>query len=135
MKKTEVPQDNGINEGQRELCYAVDENGRYVQAHSLGWEPKNVVLDQAWEVVRKQVAGVVEKINAGELSPLAYHMSRNLMDYKLLAQYAGYSRRQVKKHLKAKHFEKLDGAVLRKYADIFKISVQQLQTIAEQESE
>lgn len=135
MKKNEVPQDNGINEGQREVCYAVDENGRYVQAHSLGWEPKNVVLDQAWEVIRKQIAEVIEKIKANELSPLAYYMTKNLMDYKLLAQYAGYSKRRVKKHLKAKHFEKLDETVLQNYASLFKISVEELKVIGEQESE
>lgn len=129
MKTKDVPQDVGLNQGQSEITYAVDEDGRYVQAPSLGWEPKNIANQQAWELIRKEIASEIEQIRTGKRSPLAYHMARNLMNVGLLAGYAGLSRWRVRRHLKPDGFKRLDRDMLKRYADIFGISPEALQKI------
>ncbi|MFZ0613505.1 MAG: hypothetical protein WAM73_14805 [Desulfobacterales bacterium] len=129
MRKKDVPQDVGLNRGQTEITYAVDEDGTYVQAPSLGWEPKNIVNQQAWAQIHRDIAAEIERVRAGKRSPLAYHMARNLMDVGLLAGYAGLPRWRVRRHLKPAGFRRLDRSLLMRYADIFGISCEALQKI------
>lgn len=129
MQKKDVPQDVGLNQGLSEITYAVDDDGRYVQVPSLGWEPKNIANQQAWGVIRKEIASVIEQIRSGKRSPLAYHMTRNLMNVGLLASYMGLSRWRVRRHLKPAGFNRLDQALLKRYADVFGISPGALTTI------
>ncbi len=128
MKKKDVPQDNeGIHEGKfRDLCYATDDDGNYTTVHSTGWSPKNTALLQAWELVNKKLDETKKKVLAGELSPLAFFMEQNVMTVKLLGQYTGISRWKIKRHLKPRHFIKLDEISLQKYADALNITVQDL---------
>ncbi|HBG06976.1 MAG: hypothetical protein A2075_09870 [Geobacteraceae bacterium GWC2_58_44] len=126
MQKNEVPQDEALFEGMSEVCYAVDESGRYVLAESAGWEPANIANMQAWEVIRADIAAVLAKVRAGEVSPLAYHMVRHQMDAKLLAGYAGLFGWQVSRHMKPGPFRKLNPAQLERYASILKTSVAEL---------
>jgi hypothetical protein len=128
MKKDEVPQDDeNLFEGKFKVVkYAVDENGNYGTVGSVGWEPENVVLNQAWEEINKKVEETKKKIEAGELSPLAYHMEKNIMDVAMLAQYMDISKRNVSKHLEPAGFNELDGKTLARYAEVFDISVEEL---------
>ena len=128
MKKEEVPQDNeDLLEGKfKVIKYAVDDNGKYGTVGSVGWQPENTVLKQAWEKIHERVEQTVEKIKAGELSPLAYHMEKQIMDPTMLGQYMGLAKRKIKRHLSAKGFQRLDDATLKKYVDVFNISVDEL---------
>lgn len=131
MLKKEVPQDKELFDGQSEVCYAVDENGRYVLAESEGWEPANIANIQAWDVIRSEVTEVLLKVQARELSPLAYHMARYQMDAKLLSGYAGLFCWQVRRHMKPGPFSKLKPTLLARYATIFKTSAEKLSRIPE----
>jgi hypothetical protein len=132
MKVNEVPQDRGmINDQRHEICYAVDESGRYVLAPSAGWEPKNLANGQAWERIRTQVVATLEKIRAGRLSPLAFHMVNNQMTSGLLAKYVGCSRWRVWRHLRPAGFGRLGQEMLARYADLFEIDVERLKTVPE----
>ena len=122
MQRKDVPQDVGLNQGLSEITYAVDDDGSYVQVPSLGWEPKNIANQQAWGVIRKEIVFVIEQIRSGKRSPLAYHMTKNLMDVGLLASYMGLSRWRVRRHLKPAGFNRLDQALLKRYAEVFGIS-------------
>ncbi|MBU0673687.1 MAG: hypothetical protein KJ950_03490 [Proteobacteria bacterium] len=125
MREQDVPQDEGIAEGLKEVCYAVNQEGRYVLAASAGWEPKNITNYQAWEQIGEKLADLRREVQAGRLSPLAYHMARNQMDLALLAQYTGFFRWQIKRHLKPKVFKKLKDPLLRQYATLFRLTVEQ----------
>lgn len=116
-------------ETMQEVCYAVDHEGRYVLASSAGWEPKNIANSQAWEVIRRQLAAVVLKIDAGKLSPLAYHMVKNQMTPGLLAKYVRCSWWQVRRHLKPSGFRTLSVDMRRRYAEIFEITMEALGAI------
>jgi hypothetical protein len=134
MKKDEVPQDNeGLREGKAwDLCYAVDENGDYVTVQSCGWAPKNAALLQAWEVIHQKAEEARRQVLQGKLSPIAYYMEKNIMDVKLLARYIGLPKWKVRRHLKISGFAKLDGVILRRYADIFRIPVEALTNFGEE---
>ncbi|MGB5896209.1 MAG: helix-turn-helix domain-containing protein [Ignavibacteriaceae bacterium] len=128
MKKDEVPQDNSLLlEGNtREICYAVDENGRYVKMLSTGWDPKDIALRQALEFIEKRANEAKEKIANNQLSPIAYYLEKRMMDIKLLSQYTDILRWRVKRHLKPNVFKKLSHEILKKYADAFEITVDEL---------
>ncbi len=123
MKKKEVPQDEIklFNGKPPDVMYAVDENGKYVRVKSAGWEPKNEVLRQAWEEVNENVEEALKAVQAGEKSPIYYFMYKNIMDVKLLAEYTGLWRWQVKRHLKPHVFKKLKDKTLEKYRNAFRL--------------
>lgn len=132
MKIEEVPQERGAISGDfHEVCYAVDDGGHYVLTTSAGWEPKNIANTQVWEVIEQEIVEAIDGIHAGKLSPLAFHMSKNQMNTRLLAQYSGFSRWRVKRHLKPTVFKRLNQAVLEQYSDVFGITVKQLQEFPE----
>jgi len=126
MLKKDVPQDVGIAEGLKEVCYAVDEQGRYVLVPSVGWEPKNITNSQAWEVIQAELEETRLQVAAGVVSPIAYFMIKNLMDVRLLSQYVGLWHWRVKRHLKPAVFKKLSPEILQRYAAVFAISVEEL---------
>ena len=131
MKKKEVPQDdaNMMRGKFREPVYSLDENGNYTVVKSVGWDTKNVVMQQAWDNINEKVEKTKEKVIEGQLSPIAYYMEKNIMDIALLSKYMGLWRWTVRKHLKPKHFNKLSDKLLSQYADIFNITVKQLTDI------
>lgn len=129
MRESEVPQDKKILGEVREVCYAVDENGRYVLAESAGWEPANIVNIQAWDAIRKEAAGILGKVRNGSLSPLAYHMAVHQMDVTLLAGYAGLFRWQVRRHMLPGPFNRLKPELLERYGSIFRMSAAELTAI------
>ncbi len=128
MKIKEVPQDGVILEssGVRDVCYAVDENGKYTQVISVGWEPKNDAINFAWEAINEECEQIKAEVIAGRLSPLAYHMHRLVMTPAILADYSGFSKREIKKFCENDAFSGLKYDDLLKLADALKISVEQL---------
>lgn len=131
MKNKEVPQDdaNMMRGKFREPVYSLDENGNYTVVKSVGWDPKNAVMQQAWDNINEKVEKTKAKVINGQLSPIAYYMEKNIMDIALLSKYMGLWRWSVKKHLKPKHFNKLSDKLLSQYADIFNITIKQLTDI------
>lgn len=131
MKKDEVPQDgNNMHNGVvKQLFYAVDDTGKYTQVPSVGWEPENVAMAQAWEDVNEKVEKARQRVLAGEISPVAYYMEKQLMNIALLARYVGKFQWQVKRHMKPAVFNRLSEKMLHRYAAAFKISVQELKQV------
>ena len=126
MRKNEVPQDVGLAGEMCEVNYALNENGEFELVPSYGWEVKTVTLKQAWEEILQSVEDVLEKVKAGRLSPLAYHMAANQMDVKLLAKYVGLSRWRVKRHLKPRPYAALKPELRARYASVFQIPPEKL---------
>ncbi len=125
MKAKDVPQDDAnMMQGKwKDPIYTLDKDGNYTTSYSLGWDSKNAVMLHAWEEIKDKVEEVKQKVLAGELSPLAYYLERNIMDVGLLAKYVGKWKWTVKKHLKPKYFNKLPDEMLKKYAREFKLTV------------
>ncbi|GGG82935.1 hypothetical protein GCM10007415_14870 [Parapedobacter pyrenivorans] len=130
MNKNEVPQDKGslAKKNVHELCYAVDENGRYTAVPSSGWEAKTLALNESLKLIDERIAMTKSAVLAGELSPIAYYMELNRMDLPLLANYVGMHRWFVKRHFQPRRFDKLSTKTLQKYADVFGITMAQLKS-------
>ncbi len=134
MKVKDVPQDLKYMGGNviRDLDYAVDEDGKYQAVRSDGWSPQNDALEITMDGIDEECQEILERVRAGETSPLEYHAARNVMPLELLARYTGFSKRKVRKHLDPKNFNKLDDETLAAYADALRITVDELKSIPEQ---
>lgn len=129
MQVNEVPQDPKNFKGAenlKKLMYATDKDGNYTGVVSSGWEAENAATKQAWDDVDEALADTDAKVRKGELSPIAYYMQKNLMDLSLLAKYVGKWQWQVKRHFKPSVFNKMDAALLQKYAEVFNITPEEL---------
>lgn len=128
MKEEDVPQDKTFLSKSviREMCYAVDKEGKYTTVVSEGWEPKDIALQNSIQLVKDRTeAARIEFIN-GKASPLVYFMEKSRMDIGILSSYVGLWKWQIKRHFKPAIFKKLNDKTLAKYADVFEISVDEL---------
>ena len=127
MKKQDIPQDpSALDKFTKEVCYAVDDSGRYVTGLSRGWEIKAEALGVTWQEIEERIEAAKEKIKRKEASPILYFMELRLMDLEIVAAYTGFWKWQIKRHLKPRVFEKLSERKLKKYAEVFEVSVEEL---------
>jgi hypothetical protein len=129
MNVNEVPQDPKNFKGaeqMKKLMYATDKDGKYTGVVSSGWEAENEATKQAWDDVDETLSRIATQVKAGELSPIAYFMQKNLMELPLLAKYVGKWQWQVKRHFKPSVFNNMNASLLQKYADVFSITVEEL---------
>ena len=133
MKKEDVPQDLVYYKDNvcRDIMYAVDENGHYTQVVSDGWDVKNDALGAVWDDIREQCEEIRLRVIAMEVSPLAYHIKKSLLDIRMLSAYSGVSKRKIRKHLKYEEFMKLDNKTLQQYAEAMRITVEELKRVDE----
>ncbi|WP_299255371.1 hypothetical protein [uncultured Cytophaga sp.] len=131
MKKDETPQDpSGLNNFTKEVCYAVDESGKYVTQLSSGWEVKSDALGITWDDINKKVEAAKNAVLKGELSPIAYYIELRVMDLTIVSAYTGFWKWTIKRHLKPSIFNKLSNSTLQKYTDLFEVSIEQLKNIS-----
>lgn len=128
MEKDKVPQDDAnILEGKLKVVkYAVDDDGSYTKVKTVGWEPENIVLHQAWEEINEKVEIIRKKVLDGKLSPIAYHMEKQMLETSMVAGYTGFATFMVKLHLKPWFFKRLSEHQLDKYAAAFRITREEL---------
>lgn len=129
MKKNEVPQDDSPlkKKNINEMVYAVDDDGKFVSVQSTGWEAKTVVQHQNLEVLDERIQQALADVKAGNVSPIVYFMELNRMDWQTLAAYVGKWTFFVKRHGKPNVFKKLNTKTLQNYADVFGITLNDLQ--------
>tara|TARA_R110002153_G_scaffold102294_1_gene238927 strand:+ start:199 stop:612 length:414 start_codon:yes stop_codon:yes gene_type:complete len=129
MKKNEVPQDKSNLESAnfKELCYAVDENGEYTTELSTGWSPKTIALNNAIEALNERISASKQRVKDHKVSPLEYYMELHKMDLPILASYVGIWKWRVKRHFRPAVFKNLNNQTLQKYADVFDITIEELQ--------
>lgn len=131
MKKNEVPQDDSPlkRKNINEMVYAVDDDGKFVSVQSTGWEAKTVVQHENLEVLDQRIQQALNDVKAGNVSPIVYFMELNRMDWQTLAAYVGKWTFFVKRHGKPNVFKNLKTKTLQKYADVFGISLTDLQNL------
>ncbi|KRD62948.1 hypothetical protein ASE40_03915 [Flavobacterium sp. Root935] len=128
MEKDKVPQDksNLTKNNVKELLYATDENGNYTTTLSTGWEPKTIALSNSIDEINERISEAKQQVLSGEASPIVYFMEVNKMDLTILASYVGMWKWRVKRHFKPEVFTKLNDKILKKYADTFEVSIEEL---------
>lgn len=130
MKKEDIPQDDGaLNKLTKEIVYAVDSSGNYTAALSTGWDVKSKALDVAWNDIEQRIAAAKQKVLNNEASPLLYFMELRLMELGIVAAYTGFWKWTIKKHFKPEIFNKLSEEKLKKYAQAFNVTVEELKTM------
>lgn len=128
MEKDKVPQDksNLTKNNVKELLYATDENGNYTTTLSTGWEPKTIALSNSIDEINERISEAKQQVLNGQASPIVYFMEVNKMDLTILASYVGMWKWRVKRHFKPDVFAKLNDKILKKYADTFEVSIEEL---------
>ncbi len=135
MKKEDIPQDeSALNKLTKEVVYAVDGSGNYTTELSTGWEVKATALDVAWKDIEERIDNARKKVLNNEASPVLYFMELRLMDIGIVAAYTGFWQWSIKQHLKPGPFKKLPENKLKKYAEAFNISVEELKTMTTHEA-
>lgn len=126
MDRVRQTADKGITNGLDIAGYVRDDRGNQELVTGLMWHPVDIVNSQAWAEIDKRIAAAQEKVVAGRASCLLYYMIANQMTTGLLAAYAGQSRWLVHLHLVPFFFHRLPARTLHRYAEIFKVSVDDL---------
>jgi hypothetical protein len=130
MKKEDIPQDgSALTKFTKEVVYAVDNSGNYTTELSTGWEVKTTALDVAWKDIEERIEKAKQKVLNNEASPILFFIELRLMDIGIVAAYTGFWKWKVKQHLKPAVFNKLPERKLKKYAEAFNISVEELKTM------
>ena len=130
MNKENVPQDLGaLGKLTAEVCYVTDENGKYVTELSNGWKIKSEALDVAWQDIEEKVNAAKKKVENNEASPILFFMELRVMDLSILSAYTGFWKWTIKRHMKPSVFKKLSDDKLKRYAEVFDISAEQLKTM------
>lgn len=109
-----------------EVLYVTDENDNYITANSIGWDAKKAALEESMELINERIEEAKQNVANNLVSPIVYFMELNKMDIQVLAAYVDMWQWTVKRHAKPKIFKKLSDSTLKKYADAFEISVEEL---------
>ena len=133
MKKDSIPQDESslASKDMKEVCYAVDENGEYSTALSTGWKPKTIALEVTMNDLNERIESAKKSVLDDKKSPIVYFMERSRMDWSILASYMGKPKWIIKRHAKPKVFKKLKDTVIKEYAEVFEIEVNELKNFNE----
>lgn len=130
MKKDDIPQDLGaLGKITKEVCYATDSKGKYITGLSSGWDVKTDALDAAWNDIEKRINAAKQKVLNNYASPIFFFMEYRLMDLRILSDYTGFWKWQIKRHLKPAIFNKLSNKKLQKYAEAFNITTADLKSM------
>jgi hypothetical protein len=107
---------------------------------NCNWEEKLEVSAFVHANVLQESEQIRQQIHDGKVSPLAYYihkcfssntsfLSGRVASINLLSSYTGIAKQHIKQHLKPKYFCQLDESTLKKYAEAFDISIEELVNI------
>ena len=124
MKVKEVPQDGKRMLKTTLVHYAVNDEGKFEKVQSDGWDPGYYAGLNLQEEFKELAEQARERVKNNQSSPLEYFMYNASLDPIGLAQFTEIPMRKVKKHLTPKGFEKLDDAMLARYAHVLHTDVE-----------
>ena len=129
-----MPQDAGaLYAGQlRRVTWAVGDDGTYRAVPSAGWEAEIDATAASVDDTNRQIREAWDAVQAGQQSPLAYHLAVNLLDPATAAREIGTFTFRVRRHLKPHVFARLSAAWQRSYAELLGVSVDTLVTVPDE---
>lgn len=131
MKTSEVPADAGFATDLNRGTYALDEQGQYKIVATPGWSAETTATAAALEEQDGLIKAAFEAAQAGQKSPLAYHVARKMLTPALLAAYAGVWSLRTRWHLTPFGFRHLSPMLARRYADCLQMKVEDLGRLPE----
>lgn len=121
-----IPQEqNSTLNGQKKVMYAQDSKGEFSRVNygSSTEEFATLTAVNEYKMLEKEC---IKEIKKGISSPIKYYMYKNRMDLPTLCRGVSMFSFRVKRHLKMKYFLKLNDEILRRYAELFNINVEDL---------
>ncbi len=117
--------------GQREsnskrLKFSVDSSGNIIETYEDVSEYSMIVAGNVEEWYRDLAEKAKLRVRNNLASPLEYFMYRAEMEPDILAAMTGFTRRQVKRHLKPGAIESMHDATLRKYAEVLQVDREEI---------
>jgi len=126
VEKFEIPQEsNATLNGQRKVMYGINERGEFERvnyASSAEEFATQTAIEEFEQLCRESLERIQQEIS----SPIEYFMYKNRMDLPTLSSVVGMFSFRVKRHLKMKHFKKLNDKILQKYAEALNIDINEL---------
>jgi len=126
VEKFEIPQEsNATLNGQRKVMYGINESGKFERvnyASSAEEFATQTAIEEFEQLCRESLERIQQEIS----SPIEYFMYKNRMDLPTLSSVVGMFSFRVKRHLKMKHFKKLNDKILQKYAEALNIDINEL---------
>ena len=113
----------------RELLYSYGEDRQFEKTVGFHGEPDRVILQQAWDLFNERIEEARQKVLAGKASPVVYYMEKILADPMNLSMMAGIQIWKVKLHFKPWFFKRMGEKNMKKYAEAFNITVEQLRNV------
>ncbi|MGA3012761.1 MAG: hypothetical protein ABSD71_01875 [Bacteroidales bacterium] len=113
----------------RELFYSYGPDGKFEKNVGFHGESTRVTLQQAWDLFNDRIEEARQKVKAGIASPILYYMEKTLVTPMDLSMHTGIMVWRVKRHLKPKVFKRLNEKTLKKYADVFNTTLEQLKNV------
>jgi len=113
----------------REMLYSYGANGKFEKNVGFHGEADRVTLQQAWDLFNDRIEAARRKVQAGEASPILYYIEKTLVTPMDLSMTTGIMIWRVKRHLKPKVFNRLSEKTLKKYAEAFNITLDQLKIV------
>ena len=133
MNQSKVPQHNiSTYANNKKAIYAINENGDYTIVASSGWEVEEEATKQALKEFERLAGLAYDKVSAGQVSPLYFHMYNCRMDLQILSQATGLFKWRIKRHFKPGIFAGLSAGMLKRYADALDLEVKTLCTLPPQ---
>lgn len=126
MREIDIPQENNSTlNGQRKVMYGTNKSGEFERVNyaSSVEEFATITAVQEYKELEKEC---LEEIKNDISSPIKYFMYKNRMDLPTLSSVVSMFSFRVKRHLKMKHFKKLNDKILQKYALAFNINIEEL---------
>ena len=111
----------------REVFYFYDQGKGYIQKVGPHNNTVQVLIKQGWDIIGDKIEETRKKAEAGLVSPIGFHMERCLMDLVTLAGYSGIPKWRIRRHLKPSVYKKLDEKTKTRYAEVFGITVGELE--------
>ncbi|MDF1614707.1 hypothetical protein [Desulfurivibrio dismutans] len=113
---------SGVTGGLPLVQYARKEDGGCCRISSADTAIVDVVNQQAWQALAVEISAARRRVEAGKASPIYYYMVVNQMDPALLGKYMGIAVWRVRWHLRPMGFRRLQSAMLRRYAGLFRVT-------------
>jgi hypothetical protein len=113
----------------RELLYSDYADGKFERSVGYHGEADRIPLQQGWDMVNERIEDARRKVIAGEASPICYYMEKMMVTPLDLSMHAGIMFWRVKRHLKPKVFNRLSEKTLKKYAEVFNVTIDQLKKV------
>ena len=113
-----------------EVNYLYGIDGNYTRHAGYDYlKHEDLLVHDVWKLTYQKIEEVRQKVLSGQISPIAYHMERCMMEVPVLASISGISSWRIRRHFKVRVFKRLKQPTLQKYASAFEIPVDELSNI------